>query len=420
MTTSALDFGEPFKHNASLDWIPEALKLYLDFLEETEPSIEHKLGVFSAIMSQIIGGISFIHYGMKPVKMNLYVGLVAPSGGRKTEAIKLGMLIYDELMKRNPALKPPLPDISSNVSIMQSCDVRNEERLVSVLKNSEEQIFTPVFIVSSEFSSFIRTRDRDMITFLTTIYDGSITGDEFTYKTQLGGYFRIKNPYAVLLMASTPEWLSQSLPKQSAQGGFLNRFLFFYSEKFQHKAFPQTQLNQGVFSKLIEHMLWISTLHAEVKWNEEAQRIFREWYESTGGILEDNPLIKTWSTRLAIFLIKLAGISALADKRIVIEPKDLRFSWNFMNYVYHGVKKTLRFSGGNERSWLETEIVKKVLESENGFIKVSKLCIEFSGEASAKEIREIILSLAETGILKYSRTGDMVQKTEETEKFIES
>ena len=412
----ALDFGQSFVLNPELDWTPETFKLYLDFLSETEPSLEHKIGVFLALMSQVAGGISFIDYGMKPVKMNLFVGLVAPSGGRKTEAIRLGMMIYNELQKRNPSLKPPLPDISSNVSILQSCDVRNEERLVIVVKDKEERVFTPVFIVSSEFSSFIRTRDRDMITFLTTIYDGSITGEEFTYKTQLGGHFRILNPYAVLLMASTPEWLSQSLPKQSAQGGFLNRFLFFYSDKFKHKAFPQTNFNQKQFKDLLDKFVWISGLHAQVRWSEEAELLFKAWYEENGGILDDNPLVKTWSTRMAIFIIKIAGISALADKRIIIEPKDLRFSWNIMNHIYLGVKKTLRFSGGNEKSWIETEIVKRVLEE--GSVKVSRLCIEFSSEASAKEIREIVLSLAEMKILSYSRTGDLVQKTKDTENFL--
>ena len=405
-----MDFGADLRKNKpEFDWMPQFIQRYLDYCQDTEPAFQHHLGVGLALLSQCAGGLSYVLYGHKHVHMNLYVGLIAPSGARKTEAIRIGMELYGEAVEKAQGfLKPPLPDISSNVAIMQTCDFHKQERLVRAVIDGSEEVFTSVFIVASEFSSFVRNRDRDMITFLTNIFDGAVARDEFSYKTQLGGYFRILNPYAVLLMASTPEWLSQALPKQSFQGGFLNRFLFFFSARHQVKAFPlEDQLSADLRAKLVDQMVRIGQLHVRIRWSEEAKSLFRAWYETESQALLDSgdPIMSSWLARLAIFIIKIAGLSALADNRIEISRADLRFAWNVMGYAYQGAKRTLRFASGNANAWLETKIVEMTLSSPQ---KAAVICIKLSGTASAKEIRNTIMSLAELGIIRYDPRTDLV------------
>ena len=388
---------------------PRFFDLYFRYTEDTEPAFQHHLGVSLALASQCVGGLSFVKYGHKSVHMNLYCGLIAPSGTRKTEAIRIGMELYSEAVRQSSGLlKPPLPDISSNVAIMQTCDFHKQERVVKATVGGSEEAFTSVFIVASEFSSFIRNRDRDMITFLTNIFDGAVAQGEFQYKTQMGGYFRILNPYAVLLMASTPEWLSQALPKHSFQGGFLNRFLFFYSDKHKIKAFPlESDLSQDLPRQIIDSMLRMAQRNVRVSWTDDAKRLFTDWYENQSSALIDqsDPVMSSWLARIGIFLIKVAGLSAIADNRAMISPADLDFAWFVLGYALSGAKRTLRFASGNTNVWLETKIVEMALEKPQ---KVSVICVKLSGTASAKEIRETILSLAAMGILRYDPKTDVV------------
>jgi len=177
------EFGEPLhKSVPKYRYLPAFIKNYLRYVIETEPAPIHHIGSALALASQAIGGASYVRYGSKEVTMNLYIGLTAPSGFRKTEAIRLAMSVYSSASERFDALKPPLPDISSNTAILQACDSRNNERTVSVLMHDKEYTYTSVFIVASEFASFIRSRDRDMITLLTNLFDGAVSNPRRLHK----------------------------------------------------------------------------------------------------------------------------------------------------------------------------------------------------------------------------------------------
>ena len=255
-----------------------------------------------------------------------------------------------------------------------------------------------------------------MIKLLTNLFDGAVSSDAFVYRTQMGGHFRVVMPYAVLLVASTIERLSDTLPESARQGGFTNRFLFFYSEQFRPKAFPQAQINiASLFEKVHEEYIELSMRNSVLNWTPEAQQLFTEWYEDTrgGATREDEPEMLTWVSRLGIFLIKISGISCLCDNRIYIEKQDLDFAWNIMALARCGYQMTMRLTGANKQAWLELQLVKFLLDQQTGTtsiptIKASKLCRNFVSDASAFEIRRILYSLSELGVVGYLPDKDLV------------
>jgi len=405
------EFGEPLhKSVPKYRYLPAFIKNYLRYVIETEPAPIHHIGSALALASQAIGGASYVRYGSKEVTMNLYIGLTAPSGFRKTEAIRLAMSVYSSASERFDALKPPLPDISSNTAILQACDSRNNERTVSVLMHDKEYTYTSVFIVASEFASFIRSRDRDMITLLTNLFDGAVSTDTFTYRTQLGGHFKVTRPYTVVLMASTPEWFTEHLPKGATQGGFTNRFLFLYSEQYKPKAFPQSEPDiTDKYRTAVENLIDIASTNTVIHWTPEAQDLFSSWYSETqGGILQEpETFLHSWTSRLALYIIKIAGISAFSDFRLYIEPKDLEFAWNVMASARAGTILTLRAVGSTVQGWLEHRIAFKVKQHKDG-VRISSICRELSSESSASEIRKALLSLSELGIIRLDPNSDLV------------
>ena len=417
-------FGEPL-HSAtpSLDYLSKFIRDYLLYVQETEPAPIHHLGAAITIASQAIGGASYVRYGSKEVTMNIYTGLIAPSGYRKTEAVRLAMSAYSAASDRYDALKPPLPDISSNTAILQACDVRNNERTVSVMMPNGEYTYTSVFIVASEFASFIRSRDRDMITLLTNLFDGAVSTDTFTYRTQLGGHFKVTRPYTVILMASTPEWFTEHLPKGATQGGFTNRFLFLYSEHYKPRAFPQSEADiTDKYKRVVEDLIDIASVNTVVSWTPEAQDLFSQWYVDTqGGLLQEpEQSMHSWTSRLAIYIIKLAGISAFSDFRLYIEPKDLDFAWNIMISARAGVLLTLRAVGSTIQGWLEHRIAMKVRRHSEG-VRISSICRELSSDASASDVRRAIKSLSDLGIIRLESGSDLAfPRKPQIDEFVRS
>jgi len=392
-------------------WLPKTFRSYLSFVRSTEPAPLHHIGVILTLVSQAVGGASFIKYGNKEVYMNLYTGLIAPSGFRKTEALRLGMALYNQASERlPPILKQPLPDIASNTAVLQACDSRDGERLVEVDLPNGKSKYTSVFIVSSEFASFFRRRDSDMVTLITNLFDGAVSTDSFSYRTQMGGHFQIIRPYTVILMASTPEWLSQHLPKGSTVGGFTNRFLFLYSENYKPMAFPQTEPDIATkFDEAVEDYLKVARNPTIINWSSSASEEFKRWYEETqGGILQEKDGgLHSWTSRLAIFLIKIAGLSARADHRALIHLEDLDFAWNFMALARRGTAFLYRTTGDNVRAMVEYQIVKKVLEK--GSVRTSALAKEFSSFISALELRKLLEALHELGVVNYVIKFDRVE-----------
>lgn len=397
-------------------WLPKYFKAYMNYVRESEPSPLHQLFTAMGIASIGIGGGSWINYGaMKPVSMNLYVGLIAPSGYRKSESLRLGMYIYNEALKRSDYLKDPVPDIASNVGLLKYAG--DEGRMININREGKEYKYTPIFIPSSEFAAFIRTNDRDMVAMLTNLFDGAVISGVFSYKTITGGEFFINKPYPVLLVCTTPEWLTARLPQGARQGGFLNRFLFAYSEQFKRRAFPQSSPDIAKRAEVcIECLVRMAMMNATVNWSPEAKEVFTNWYEETGGGLDgvDDHELRSWLSRQGIFIIKLAGISALSDHRVHIQVKDLEFAWTILHYAKQSVKITFRLTGENIDAWLEVQLIKFVLKegqqsnTSSPIIPASRICRRFSTDASATKIRQLLESLSSLGVINFDRQNDRV------------
>ena len=412
-----LHLGDPWPDSAiSLPWIPEFLKLYLNYVRDTEPAPIHHLSSALGIASTAVGGASHIEYGSMQIPMNLYIVNIAPSGGRKTEAFKQALRVFNLARSSNESiLKSPMPDITSNTAIMQAADQRGD-MVVSVIQSGTEKRFTQIFLAASELAALLRTRDKDITTFLTTIFDGATKSDLFEYRTQMGGSFQIIRPYIVLLMGSTLEWLADRVPKGAREGGFLYRILFFWSEQYHNRSFPQSSPNIG---KLQEETLKafneIVIQNPIITWTTESQDYFTQWYEPSRGGLLNEPYaeLQAWTSRLGIFILKLAGLSAICDSRLYIEPRDLDFAYSIMHFARIGALSSLKITGANQDSWLELQLIKTIITSQthqgvHPTVPTSLLCRRFSSDASAFKIRQILESLSDLGILVYDKHKDRV------------
>lgn len=415
-------FGSPLHKvdPSKLDYIPSFIRTYLRYVRDTEPSPIHHIAVSLALLSQAYGGAHYVRYGSKEIYLNLYTGLIAPSGFRKTEAIRLGMEVYRYASERNPLLKEPMADITSNTALLQASDYRGDRVVTTERPDGTKLHYTSIFIVASEFASFFRRRDTDMITLLTNIFDGAVTKESFTYSTQMGGNFVVKRPYPIILMASTPEWLAKSLPKGATQGGFTNRFLYFYSKQYYPKPFPQSAPDIAkLYQEAGDFLTDLSLGQSDIAWTPEASELFSTWYTETLGGVKDEPdrLLKEWTARLAFFTIKLSGLSAFADKRIYIQPRDLDFAWLIMSQARQGTIHALNSVGANPQAWIERRVINALLDTKR--TKVSILCAQFLREISPKDLRALIKDLNAFGIVKYDPLRDDVSVIEDrAEAFI--
>jgi len=135
---------------------------------------------------------------------------------------------------------------------------------------------------SSELGNLLDPKNQQFIDLLVTMWDGK---DTFSKMTKMSGCENIANPWVNILAATTPDWLSDNLPKGLVGGGFISRCMFVYGRKKRHViAYParvMKNLNFDLqhFKDLLTHDLEsISMLEGPFTMTDDAMDYGEQWY----------------------------------------------------------------------------------------------------------------------------------------------
>lgn len=236
-----------------MDFAHTFLKDYLDYVEDTEPPrIFH---VFSAIsgVGAALGRRCWLPFGIGEIFPNNYILLVGPPATRKSTAVG----IIKSLLKEGTNIKFGPNDTAGQrqgvISAMAG-DIRNPDELKEdsalqqIMNNLQDpdlmgQISTieghpadahAIYICASEFASFIGVHSREMISFLTKMWDGE--DHEYKLKNEL---VWLSTPLLSILGGTTPTLIAECLPTTAIGGGFTSRNLLVYAnKKYKNIPFP--------------------------------------------------------------------------------------------------------------------------------------------------------------------------------------
>lgn len=339
---------------------------------------------------------------------NLYVMLVAKSGGRKGFPISVAKSLVQSV--NNTKI------ISGRNSIQA---VVKDLSRAWTLENGEMLKDATAFIVSEEFTTLV-IDDDSALPILTTLYD-THAHEKGWFNTLKGeGQERLKDVCITLLGASNQTHFKDKVGAVDFTGGFVGRLLIVLEDK-RGRINPLVEAPEKLFdlNPLIPYLQEISRLKGPFLWTKDAGNKYKEWYIK----FSENEVDDTTGTkdRLHDQILKVAMLLALSrrlDLKLMLEDivdsidSCLGFSSN-----------AARVSSGQGKSPLGTPTAKLIdyLLGRIEFRDSRRMILQrMYGDFDALDLDKIIHTMVEAGALKEpSRNGKGDLFYQLTDKFVE-
>ena len=303
--------------NNSLRKCKNILSSYLNYTAQSESPTRYHIWCFLGVVAAALQRKVWIDMNFFKVFPNMYVVLVGPPGVKKTTAIRIATNL-----------------VSSNPDIHISADATTREALIKAMKDAQQTIsfegsemkigfHSSLTIVSEELSVFLGKENHALLSFLTNLYDCS---DKWEYRTKNMGTDILHGTWLNMLAATTPAWLSGSIPLTAIGGGFTSRIIFIVEDEPRHKkAIPKKTPEEKIIQEEITYDLeQIALLQGEMKLTPEASTYFENWYMTKEDKLATDSRFSGYSARKHIHLLKVAMLLSICeDNDLVITAKHL-------------------------------------------------------------------------------------------------
>lgn len=323
------------------------LKSYLRYTAQSESPTRYHIWCFLGVVAAALRRKVWIDMGFFKVYPNMFIVLVGPPGARKTVAIRIAINL-----------------VSNNPDIHVSADSTTREALIKAMKDAQETIslsgesqigfHSSLTIVSEELSVFLGKENHALLSFLTNLYDCS---DKWEYRTKNMGTDLLHGTWLNMLAATTPAWLSGSIPLTAIGGGFTSRIIFIVEEGPRHKkSIPCLTEEEGLIKEdIISDLEQIALLQGEVTFDIGDKNIpiathkiingthtgnvprcslcwYNSWYNNKVDNLENDPRFDGYSSRKHIHLLKVAMIISICESgKLIIEKDHLVLALDLIN-----------------------------------------------------------------------------------------
>lgn len=312
------------------------LRTFLDLVELTEsPRIFY---IWSALtgVSACLQRQAYLPFGPSTIYPNLFVLLVGPPGVRKSTAINITKMCLSSVTQLKFAPDDTHGQRQGLIREMAGLGLYDDEKdaIELALKNANSvdimedlnhinMDVDPVnketmFIAASEFATIMGQNSLDMVTFLTKMYDGEY------YKYSLkNSEIVLENPLINILAGSTPQNLSDILPKSAVGQGFTSRIVFVFGN-YKHCLIPWPEDLNVNLQKQIEHTYkYIAdSIHGAFDLTAEAKTFLGKEYSRPANL--NDPRFIHYCERRFTHLLKLCISLAAARRAKTITIEDAK------------------------------------------------------------------------------------------------
>ena len=376
---------------ARQDW----LKLYMRYTAHSEaPDQFHfwvGVGTIAAALRRKVW-IHELYYDWTP---NFYIVFIAPPGiSTKSTALSIGQELLSQLG-----------------TIHFGPDSLTWQALVDAVSNAREDVLIagkPVpmsclTFFSSEMGSLIDLNDPKMMIVLTDLWDGK--NGSWVRATRTSGSLVAVNPWLNMLMATTPAWLSENMPRSMINGGFVSRcVMVMSSSKRRYVPYPSREALPEDHARLKEELIRglqeISMLKGEFKLTDEAYEWGSRWYEEhwqtfTKSVSPNDP-IASYYARKQTHMHKLAMVlSASESGRMVIEARHLQAADAILSSIEQDAGRAIKIVQTTETMETGKEMIDLI--HARGRILKSTLYRAFMHKHTYREFNELLNSVVQSG-----------------------
>lgn len=271
---------------------------------------------------------------IKPLRPNLYVALIAPSGigkGRTIDGLKLVLRHVPSLQAR---IGPDRSTTQATLDLMAGEGTNRQGRRVG-----REPMAKPYFIHPELIDNLGGNKERaiEVIRNMTSLYDNHET---YTDSTRTHGVVTIHSPCINWLCGSTREWFLEVVPPNTIISGFLARVVVVVDErKFSQrpkrggKSHPDALRMYAQIAAHIEEM--IATCKGEMLCDNGALDLI-EHYDDIYEEPDDEYLAPTYR-REHERLYKFAAIFAAADLSMTIRREHVDRAHRLVQNAYENL-----------------------------------------------------------------------------------
>lgn len=258
----------------------------------------------------------WVKVGRRILYPSQYVLLVGPPGVGKTDALRNVLELWDEL----PTLRVA-PNSVTRASLTD--ELKKAER--NILRPTDAvpyKVFNSLQACPTEFGTFLTTYDGEFMSSLNDLYDCIRYRES---KRHLKEPIEINNPQLNLLSATTPAWLSSTLPVTAWAEGFSSRLMMIFSGERQLVAdlFLEDAIDDAVRSALVHDLKRIHEAYGEMSITKEFHEAYLAWYHRGGPPIPEHPKLEHYLPRRHIHLLKLAMCHSLSSREdLVLRIED--------------------------------------------------------------------------------------------------
>lgn len=293
--------------------------------------------------------------------------LVGPPGVYKTTTMKFAGEILEKLRFLNPA-----PNIVTQAALLK--------RLVETKDNS-------IYVFAKEFSDLVMKSEGEMYEFLTSMFDNDAKFEAMTISRDVE---LVNNPCVNLFAATTPGWISDSMPEAVITGGFASRCIFIYEEEPRFKKLyykNEVDLNDinAKMMALVEDLKHISTVKGKYSIAPDALEFMEHW-NNVVNIIPVGTKMSGYYNRKPKHVHTLAMLLRIAQSDdLTLTLQDFQEALTLLDRLEPNMKKLLTGVGKNKYT---------------GDIRGIRDFIVTRGRVTKKEVLQTFISSAEPLLLE--------------------
>lgn len=344
--------------------------------------------------------------GLQVVYPNLFIMLIAKSGGRKSTAAGAVMKLLYEVEGLNF-----MSNQTSGASLLTQMQRVGNKKTFEFL--GEKYKSSSVFSYSSEAANTIgQTKGMNGVQeLLTDLYDNGdpniwTTKKAWTKETLSGGEVEIFNPCLNILYCSTPTWLMKSIGSDAIAGGFASRILFI-NQKEMHDTtqgwIDEEEQKSAVDLKerdgLIHDLRQIATIKGKYQAKKGFKEVYNEILKNTSAKIKIGGEMEAYYKRKMWYCMKLAQIlSADKSNDLVIEVKELERANELLETLESDMYWAFSVQGEN-KNLASLLLIWEIMRKKQKWAKTSLVSATFK-HASANQMDDHIRTLAGMGKIK--------------------
>ncbi|MDB4261300.1 YfjI family protein [bacterium] len=385
------------------------LEDYLSYCSYQESPEDFHLWVCISMVAIALGRDCYVNWGAWQIFPNLYVILVGESAlTHKSTAIRMGISpMKKALPELNGLAQKMSPEALSNYLSKMSSDT--DEDAVAFMEVSE----LSVLIGKSKL-------DDSLLKLLTDLWDSPDHHSTFTIGR---GQEEIENCCLNMIAGTTPDWLKNSVPVESLEGGFFSRLILVQRPPTGKKnAMPMMQpRHHESLARVQNDLQAVYNMSGEFTMTDTAIQMYKMWYMEHNHPEKAESFMRGYFGRKGDFIIKISMcLSAMFDDSKIITDDYISFAIQILNENEAFTKGIVKYMGTTEdggkyltvRDKIRKSVVTHVgvrdgkeVEMDSVGITHTKLMRSVSHKFKAQELAEILEGLVQAGDIEMKLEG---------------